>query len=215
MRKVIKIVIADDHLMFLEGISALLKDIPEIHVVAVALSGKQVMDIVRTEFIDIVVSDISMPEMDGIELTKLLKKSNPAIKILILSTHNDSKMIVNLMQSEVDGYILKNAEKDELVQALFSIAEGEKYFSEEVKKEYMDSFFAAAKKKELQTKLSRREIEILKNIAMELTAQEIADKLFISQNTVNTHRKNLLNKLHAKNTAGLVKYAMQHGLLDD
>jgi DNA-binding NarL/FixJ family response regulator len=215
MSKPIKIILADDHQMFLEGLSSLLKDIPELEIISLALSGKQVIEYLEKAPADIVVSDISMPEMDGIELNKLIKKSYPEVKVLILSTHNEADMIGKMIRNDVDGYLLKNAEKDELVQAIFSIAEGEKYFSEEVKNEYMNTFFSTHKKKDNQLKLSRREKEILKCIAMELTAQEIGDKLFISQNTVNTHRKNLLSKLNAKNTAGLVKYAMQNGLLDD
>ncbi len=215
MEKAINIIIADDHQMFLEGICSLLQNTPEVNVVDTALNGNEVIQKLKTAMIDIVVTDINMPEFDGIALSKYIKKNHPKIKILILSTHNDAEMIGKCIQNEVDGYLLKNAEKEELLKALETISKGEKYFGQEVKNEYMNNVFSASKEKEAVFQLSRREKEILKHIAMEYTTQEIAEKLFISQNTVNTHRKNLLSKINAKNTAGLVKYAMQQGLLNE
>lgn len=218
MRTEIKIIIVDDHQMFLEGLCALLQGEPHIKVVDVALNGKQLLDKITSLEVDIVVSDINMPEMDGIELSRQLKKKYPSIKTLILSTHNDAQMIGKCIQNDVDGYLLKNAEKQELLKALSAIVEGEKYFGQEVKNEYMKTVFSeggVTKEKENLAPLSRREKEILIHIAMEYTTQEIADKLFISQNTVNTHRKNLMSKLNAKNTAGLVKHAFQQGFLEE
>lgn len=218
MSKVIRVIIVDDHQMFLEGLCALLQEEPQIEVVDVALNGKQLLEKIEDVEVDVVVSDINMPEMDGIALSKQLKKAYPEIKTLILSTHNDAQMIGKCIQNNVDGYLLKNAEKQELLKALTSIVDGEKYFAQEVKSEYMKTVFSeggAAKEKENLAPLSRREKEILIHIAMEYTTLEIADKLFISQNTVNTHRKNLMSKLNAKNTAGLVKYAFQQGLLEE
>lgn len=218
MSTAIRIIIVDDHQMFLEGLCALLQGEPQIKVVDVALNGRQLLEKIKDVEIDVVVSDINMPEMDGIELSKQLKKEYPKIKTLILSTHNDAQMVGKCIQNDVDGYLLKNAEKQELLRALTIIVEGEKYFAEEVKSEYMKTVFSeggATKEKENLAPLSRREKEILVHIAMEYTTQEIADKLFISQNTVNTHRKNLMSKLNAKNTAGLVKYAIQQGLLEE
>ena len=215
MENPIKIIIADDHQMFLEGICSLLQNTPEVKVMDTALNGSEVIEKIKTADVDIVVTDINMPEFDGIALSKHIKKHHPGIKILILSTHNDAEMIGKCIQNEVDGYLLKNAEKEELLKALHTIAGGEKYFGQEVKNEYMNNVFSASKEKDVVFQLSRREKEILKYITMEYTTQEIADTLFISQNTVNTHRKNMLSKINAKNTAGLVKYAMQHGLLND
>lgn len=215
MENPIKIIIADDHQMFLEGICSLLQNTPEVVVTDTALNGNEVIEKIKTADVDIVVTDINMPIFDGIALSKYIKKHHPGLKILILSTHNDAEMIGKCIQNEVDGYLLKNAEKDELLKALETIASGEKYFGQEVKNEYMNNVFSASKEKETIFQLSRREKEILKYIAMEYTTQEIADTLFISQNTVNTHRKNMLSKINAKNTAGLVKYAMQQGLLKE
>ena len=218
MKSAIKIVIVDDHQMFLAGICSLLQEETSVEVVDVALNGQELVGKIGSLEVDIVVTDISMPEMDGIELCKYLKRSFPGIKILILSTHHDALTIMKCIQSEVDGYLLKNAEKQELLEALSSIMEGNNYFGQEVKKESMNNAFSAippSNEKENLSPLSRREKEVLIHISMEYTTQEIAEKLFISQNTVSTHRKNLMSKLSAKNTAGLVKYAIQHGFLEE
>ena len=218
MKSAIKIVIVDDHQMFLEGVRSLLQEETSVEVVDVALNGQELVGKIGSLEVDIVVTDISMPEMDGIELCKYLKKSFPGIKTLILSTHHDAPTIMKCTLTEVDGYLLKNAEKQELLKALSSIMEGNKYYGQEVKNECMNNAFSAispSKEKENLSPLSRREKEVLIHISMEYTTQEIAEKLFISQNTVSTHRKNLMSKLNAKNTAGLVKYAIQHGWLEE
>ncbi|WP_375577967.1 response regulator transcription factor [Marivirga tractuosa] len=215
MEKTINIIIVDDHQMFLEGISALLENIEDFKIIETCENGKMVFPIIEQHSIDIIVTDINMPEMDGIELSKRIKQEYPDIKTLILSTHSDINMIQKCIKNGVDGYLLKNAEKEELITALKEIYKGEKYFSQSVKDDYMNSVFTKTKNKNSLIQLSRRELEVLKLITKEYTAQEIADKLFISQNTVNTHRKNLLSKLNAKNTAGLVMYAVQNGLLNE
>jgi len=215
MNKTINIVIVDDHQMFLEGLSALLENVNDFRIIDTLENGKQVFPIIDTLSIDIIVTDINMPEMDGIELSKKIKQQYPHIKTLILSTHSDINMIQKCIKNGVDGYLLKNAEKEELITAIKEIYKGEKYFSQSVKDDYMNSVFTNSKNTDPLVQLSRRETEVLKLITEEYTAQEIADKLFISQNTVNTHRKNLLSKLNAKNTAGLVMYAVQNGLLNE
>jgi len=215
MKKTINIIIVDDHQMFLEGLSALLENVNDFKLIDTLENGKQVFPIIDTTSIDIIVTDINMPEMDGIELSKKIKQQYPYIKTLILSTHSDINMIQKCIKNGVDGYLLKNAEKEELITAIKEIYKGEKYFSQSVKDDYMNSVFTNSKNTDPLVQLSRREKEVLKLITEEYTAQEIADKLFISQNTVNTHRKNLLSKLNAKNTAGLVMYAVQNGLLNE
>lgn len=210
----IKIIIADDHKMFLQGIVSLLENEENITILGMAPNGKDVLKIVETSLPDILLLDISMPEMDGIEVTKIIKQQFPSVKILILSTHSSMQMISRLIRMGVDGYLLKNAEKKELLYAINTINKGQSYFSKEVtqKKEENNS---KLKSENLQiTELSIREKEILILIAQEFTGNEIAEKTFISLNTVNTHRRNLISKLNVKNTAGLVKYAIEYGLLD-
>ncbi|PJJ08616.1 LuxR family two component transcriptional regulator [Flavobacterium sp. 1] len=210
----IKIIIADDHTMFLQGIVSLLENEENITILGKAENGKAVFKIIENSIPDIILLDISMPEMDGIEVTKIIKQKFPSIKILIVSTHSNIQMIAKLIRMGVDGYLLKNAEKQELLHAIETIQNGATYFCKEVT-EKNDDNNSKIKSETLQiTELSNREKEILILIAQEFTGNEIAEKTFISLNTVNTHRRNLISKLNVKNTAGLVKYAIEYGLLD-
>lgn len=212
--KKINLLIADDHTMFLQGIVSLLEQEPEINVVGKAVNGIEALEIIKSQNIDLIILDISMPEMDGIELSKILKKEYPAVKILIVSTHSNASIISRLIRIGVNGYLLKNAEKSELLKAITTIAEGEDYFSEETEEKHLSNSLKIEKQVSNLTELSSREKEILVLIAHEYNTAEIAEKTFISLNTVNTHRRNLLSKLNAKNTAGLVKYAVENGLVD-
>ncbi|WP_035651269.1 response regulator transcription factor [Flavobacterium sp. ASV13] len=212
--KKINLLIADDHTMFLQGIVSLLEQESEINIVGKAINGIEALEVIKTKNPDLVILDISMPEMDGIELSKILKKDFPEIKILIVSTHSNVKIISRLIRIGVNGYLLKNAEKSELLKAIHSIASGENYFSEETEEKHLANHLKIEKQVSVLTELSSREKEILVLIAHEYNTAEIAEKTFISLNTVNTHRRNLLSKLNAKNTAGLVKYAVENGLVD-
>jgi len=210
----IKIIIADDHTMFLEGIVSLLENEESIHIIGKAANGKSALEIIENTLPDIILLDISMPEMDGIEVSKIIKQKHPSVKILIVSTHSNIQMIAKLIRIGVDGYLLKNAEKQELLHAINTIQNGKTYFCKEVEEKNEDNN-SKIKSETLQiTELSNREKEILILIAQEFTGSEIAEKTFISLNTVNTHRRNLISKLNVKNTAGLVKYAIEYGLLD-
>ncbi|PWB25188.1 response regulator transcription factor [Flavobacterium sp. HTF] len=210
----IKILIADDHTMFLQGIISLLEQEPNIEITGKAINGLEALEIIGQQPVDLVILDISMPEMDGIELSKILKKKYPAIRILVVSTHSNVSIISRLIRIGVNGYLLKNAEKAELLEAINTIANGENYFSEETEEKHLSNNLRIEKQVSTLTELSSREKEILVLIAHEYNTAEIAEKTFISLNTVNTHRKNLLSKLNAKNTAGLVKYAVENGLVD-
>jgi DNA-binding NarL/FixJ family response regulator len=210
----IKIIIADDHTMFLQGIVSLLENEENINILGKASNGKEALKIIETSLPDILLLDISMPEMDGIELTKIIKQQFPSVKILILSTHSTMQMIAKLIRMGVEGYLLKNAEKEELLHAIDTIKKGESYFSKEVTQKNEENN-SKIKSENLQiTELSTREKEIIILIAQGFTGNEIAEKLNISLNTANTHRKNLLSKINVKNTAGLVKYAIEYGMLD-
>ncbi|KAF2343102.1 response regulator transcription factor [Flavobacterium tistrianum] len=210
----IKLLIADDHTMFLQGIISLLEQEQNITIVGKAINGIEALEIVKKEDIDFIILDISMPEMDGIELSKILKKNHPTTKILIVSTHSNVMIISRLIRIGVNGYLLKNAEKEDLLKAINTIASGENYFAEELEEKHFINSTKIEKQISNLTELSSREKEILILIAQEYNTAEIAEKTFISLNTVNTHRRNLLSKLNAKNTAGLVKYAVENGLVD-
>lgn len=210
----VNLLIADDHTMFLQGITALLEQEPNITVIDKAINGIEALEIVKKGVVNFVILDISMPEMDGIELSKILKKQYPNVKILIVSTHSNVMVVSRLIRIGVNGYLLKNAEKEELLKAINTIASGENYFAEELEEKHLSNSSRIEKQVSNLTELSSREKEILVLIAHEYNTAEIAEKTFISLNTVNTHRRNLLSKLNAKNTAGLVKYAVENGLVD-
>ena len=209
------LIIADDHKMFIDGLLSILKDAPEFSVATTAKNGAQVikyLDINGVDDLHLLVTDLTMPEIDGIELNKIVKKKYPALKTLVVSMHIDGIMIDKLIRNNVDGYVPKNAEKEELLNAMRTIVKGEKCFSSEVKRAYTDAMFENKKQEEVQ--LTDREKEVLKLIAEENTTQEIADQLFLSKHTIESYRKNLISKLQVKNLAGLTKQAIKRGLLD-
>ncbi|KAF2330579.1 response regulator transcription factor [Flavobacterium ginsenosidimutans] len=210
----INLLIADDHTMFLQGIISLLEQEPNITIVDKAINGIEALEIIKKGTTDFIILDISMPEMDGIELSKILRKEYPNIKILIVSTHSNVMIVSRLIRIGVNGYLLKNAEKEELLEAINSIASGKNYFAEELEEKHLMNSLKIEKQVSNLADLSSREKEILILIAHEYNTAEIAEKTFISLNTVNTHRRNLLSKINAKNTAGLVKYAVENGLVD-
>ncbi|MBB6325770.1 DNA-binding NarL/FixJ family response regulator [Algoriphagus iocasae] len=210
----INVLIADDHQMFIDGIRALLQDIPGIKVVGEACNGKEAIIHCRENQVDIVIMDVNMPEMDGVEATKELFKTNKKLKVLGLSMHRDRHFISDMLKSGANGYILKNTGKKDLLDAIYSLYKGETYVSEEVNKILLASFLKDSSKYEVKERLSERESEVLDCIAIGLTTLEIGEKLFISKNTVETHRKNLLYKLKAKNTAELVNNAYKRGLIN-
>ena len=210
------LIIADDHKMFIDGLLSILKDAPEFSVVTTAKNGAQVikyLDINGVDDLHLLITDLTMPEMDGIELNKIVKDKYPKLKTLVVSMHIDGGMIDKLIRNNVDGYVPKNAEKDELLEAIRTIIKGEKYFSAEIKRAYTDAMFEQKKQEEVS--LTDREKEVLKLIAEENTTQEIADILFLSKHTIESYRKNLISKLQVKNLAGLTKHALKMGLLEN
>ncbi len=210
----IKIIVADDHQMFLDGIKALLKNEKDIKVTGEALNGAEVLALLSKERADIVLLDVNMPEMDGIEATKQIRAKYPGVKILMLTMYNKHEFIFGLVNAGASGYILKNTGKKELVEAIHAVYEGKTYYGKEVTETILQNFSKQpAEQKMDSAQLTDREKEVLKLIAQEYTTHEIADQLFISTNTVETHRKNLMSKLNAKNIAGLVKFALQTGLI--
>jgi len=209
----IKVLIADDHQMFVDGLKSLLEESTEISVVGEARNGREVLEICGEKEVDIVIMDINMPVMDGIQTTKELLKKKPSMKILGLSMFNDRDYIADMLKAGALGYILKNTGKENLLNAIHTLQSGASYLGEEVSKTLLNSFIKNGQVPQLIEKLSDREKEVLEYIATGLTTQEIAEKLFISKNTVETHRKNLLYKLKARNTAELVNNAYKQRLI--
>jgi len=214
------VAIADDHQILVDGIRLLLKEHPAVEIVVTANNGKELVEALH-EGIDIVILDINMPEMDGVETIKILKKEFPKINTLILSTLDDTKLIRKMLQLGAMGYILKNTSGDELARAIETVHNGDYYFTPAIQRKVLALPVRAKKEKKSYKReghhasLTKRELEIIKLIAEEYSGPEIAEYLFISINTVETHRKNLVQKLGVKNTIGLVKYAIKHELIDN
>jgi len=212
-----KLIIADDHKMFLDGLLSILAFKEEYNIVLTANSGKNVikyLDINNSkEAIDLVITDVNMPDINGIELNKHIKTKHPKTKTLVVSMLHDTTTVQTLTKDNVDGYVPKNAEKQELLEAIEKILKGDKYFSQSIKDVYLKGMFS--NEKSLIESLSKREKEVLKLIAEEYTTQEIADKLFLSKHTIESYRKNLISKLEVRNLAGLTKYAIKLGLLEE
>lgn len=208
-----KVLIADDHQMFVDGLKSLLEEEKDLCVVGEAKNGLEVLDICDREPVDIVIMDINMPLMDGIQTSKELSKRHPAVKILGLSMYNDRDYISDILKAGALGYVLKNTGKENLLKAISTLQSGANYLSEEVSKTLLSSFIKNVQYDQAMEKLSDREKEVLECIATGLTTHEIGDKLFISKNTVETHRKNLLYKLKARNTAELINNAYKQRLI--
>ncbi len=210
-----KLIIADDHKMFLDGLLSILSHKEEYDIILTSDSGKNIVkyvDINTDEQIDLIITDINMPEVNGITLNKHIKTNHPKIKTLVVSMLHDSRSVQTLTKDNVDGYIPKNAEKDELLLAIETILKGEKYFSQSIKDVYLKGMFS--NEQSIEESLSKREKEVLTLIAQEFTTQEIADQLFLSKHTIESYRKNLISKLDVRNLAGLTKYAIKLGLTE-
>lgn len=210
----IRILIADDHQMFIDGLKALLKREKNIHIVAEVSNGADALDFIKKQQPDILITDISMPGMSGVELTKLVKQHYPDVRVLVLSMYNDREIVGEILMSEAEGYILKNTGRQELINAIQRIAGNSTYYSNEV----LNIMMTRMKKQKVIEKntalLTPREIEIVKLIMQEFSSEEIADKLFISKRTVDTHRKNIIQKTNTKTLVGLLKFALENNLVD-
>lgn len=212
MNQRIKIVIADDHQMLIDGIKSLLKEVENIAIVGSANNGNDALILIEQHSPDILLSDINMPGMGGLELARILKQKHKAVKIISLSMYSDAVVVRDMLQAGVSGYVLKNTGKEELVDAINKVYGGGVYYSLEISEMMMRNI--SIKKEEGATTLTAREIEIVKLIGLEMTNAQIGEKLFISERTVETHRKNIFRKTNTKTVIGLLKYAYEHKLLD-
>ena len=198
----IQVFLVDDHPMVLEGLSAMLKNNPDVEVVGMASNGKSCLAYFLNRTADVILLDINLPDMSGIDLCLTLRKKYPELKIIALTNFDQRVYWEKMKNNGASGYLLKNSSSEELIEAIQKVYNGGDYwktFSTEVKSS--------------QLVLTRREVEVLALISEGLTNQEIADKIFVSTSTVDSHRKNLLSKLHAKNTAALVNYAMKNKII--
>jgi DNA-binding NarL/FixJ family response regulator len=203
----VKVFIVDDHYMVIEGIRSMLQPVQTIEWMGHATNAKSCMAFLQNQVPDVILMDINLPDKNGIELCKEVLTHSPSVKVLGLSTFNQLSFIEKMMENGASGYLLKNAVGDEIMEAIEAVLTGEKYFSNDV------STLLEVKSQNYPT-ITRREKEVLTLIAEGLTNPQIAEKTFVSVTTIETHRKNLLMKLEAKNTAELVRLAFKYALLE-
>lgn len=214
----INVLIADDHAMFVDGIDSILEQESEVKVVGRCYDGPSVLSFINENEVDVILLDVNLPGMTGIEVCKELQKTDASAKVIAISMFNEESFVTEILKHGAKGYILKNTGREELLKAIHTIHSGETYFSHEVTQTIMKGLVKKRRSSSISSgfypKISRREKEVLKLIIDEHTTQEIADKLFISLKTVESHRSSLLGKLNARNTAGLVRIALEHNLLE-
>jgi DNA-binding NarL/FixJ family response regulator len=207
----VKLLIADDHTILRDGIVSLLQGEESFIVAGTAGNGYEVLDLVSKNDYDVCLLDISMPGLDGMETARMIKEKKPGIRIIMLTTYNDREIISELVHIGVSGYLLKNSDKHELVEAIQKVMKGRHYFSEEVERIILQGL--NEKKSTEVISLTERELEVVQLLAREYTNEKIAGELHISYRTVETHRKNIMQKTRAHNLAGLLKYAYNKGLI--
>ncbi|MBL7945228.1 MAG: response regulator transcription factor [Flavobacteriales bacterium] len=211
----IKLALADDQNLFRKGMSMLLRELEGMEVTLECANGKDLLKAIAVVPVDIVLLDLEMPVMDGVETMKRMRTDHPEVKVVVLSMHSEEKFIVHLMELGANGYLLKTAEAAEVETAIRSVAESGYYFSDMVSQVMLQGLVKRDKVRpyfNVVDPLSDREIEVLKLICAEKTTPEIAEQLFLSPRTVEGHRNNILLKTGARNVAGLVVFAMTNGI---
>lgn len=217
--KVIKLMIVDDHQLFRSGLISLMNSFQDIEVLGEAGNGQELLNLLEEKQPDVILMDLNMPTMDGIEATKAVKAKYPDIKIVILTMQDEDKFIIHLIDQGANGYLLKNAHPEEMVHAIRTVVEQDQYFNQMTSQVLLNSLRDGRKKNQKpnfsnQLELTRREREVLQLICEGLSNAEISEKLFISIRTVEGHRSNLLNKTDTRNSAGLVAYAIRNNLVN-
>lgn len=210
--KKLQIILADDHQMFRDGVRAVLADEKDIEVMGEVGDGTSLFDLLRTVHPDLVITDIHMPGMSGIEIAKRLKHEYPDIKVLMLSMHTNEEFITKALHVGADGYLPKDTSMMELLDAIKSICEGENYFNKSISDTILKSMIKSpggGDDPENAESLTSREKEIVLLVVDGMTNKEIADKLCISVRTVDSHKNNVMQKLHLKSSVELVKYAIR------
>jgi len=211
----IKIILTDDHQLFRDGIKSLLEDVENIAVIGEASNEKELFDIIKKVNPNIIILDITLPGVSGIEITKRIKIEYPEINILILSMHNDDEFVVNALEAGAKGYLPKDINKEELLEAIYTINSGDEYYNKEISKIFLKKYIHRNKAGlEGDTPiLTKREIEIVKLVSEGYKNQEVAEKLFISIRTVDAHKNNIMKKLKLKSTIEIVKFAIKNDII--
>ena len=214
--KEVSILIVDDHQIIIDGIRSLLRDQPDLKVIGESCNGKEAVDFLALLHADIVLMDIDMPLMNGIDATRKIKAEFDGVKVIILTMHNEGGLIKTLVSAGADGYILKNSDRHELIDAIRKVSSGQSYFSPDVTLSLLNKTtrpMVGSEEDNVHVDLTSRESEVLTLIAKGHTNKEIGEKLFISHRTVDTHRTNLMKKIGVNNIAGLIRYAIRRGFV--
>lgn len=214
----IRIHLADDHQILIDGISSLLQTIPDFELVGSSLNGSTLFDEVTQNKADVLMLDINMPQKDGIAVIKEFAEKGFPCKVIILSSYDDLKLIKEIMKLGASGYLTKQCAGENIIEAIEAVYRGEEYFCEAVREKIFNNVTKDNPKlnkidSDLNSILTGREIEIITLISLEYSGKEISEQLYISINTVETHRKNIMKKLDLKNSIGLVKYAIKNNLV--
>lgn len=210
----IRILLADDHQMMLDGIQALLDQSDEVEVVAAVLDGAQALIATREHRPDVVLLDINMPVMDGLAACEAIVKEFPSVNVIAMSMHGEGRLVQAMLQKGARGYLLKNCGGEELLNAIRTVRSGSTWITKEASDKLVENLHTPRRRSAAMVEeLTARETDVLRLIAKEFTTGEIGQELGVTENTVESHRRQLLQKLGARNSAGLVRIAMERGLL--
>lgn len=212
--KSMKVAIADDHPIVANGLKRVLSDFPHIEVVGVYTSGNALLQGIGANVPDVLVLDMHLPDLEGPELARKVLKTHPTVRILVLSSSDVLVQVKKMLQIGCMGYLLKDSDDLTIIKAIETVYEGGQFLAPTLQQRVVEDMFKVRQQEKQSTLLTRREKEVLQLILQEFTNQEIANKLFISLHTVDNHRSSLLQKLNVKNTAGLVKKAIETGIVE-
>ncbi len=214
----IRLVIADDHEIFRDGLALMLSKQDNLALVGQAGDGRELVQVASEQRPDLVITDIKMPKLDGISASKLLLKQFPDLKIIALSMFDEENLIVEMLEIGAKGYLLKNADKKEILEAIFTVSEGNIYYCRDTTARLATMIVRSKfdpQKKKIAAQFTDREKEIIRLICQQCTAQEIGDRLFLSKRTVEGYRTKILEKMDVKNTAGVVVFALRQGMIGE
>lgn len=218
MKQTIRLVIADDHEIFRDGLALMLSKQENISLVGQAGDGQELIQLVAEKKPDLVLTDIKMPLLDGIAASRLLLQRDPGLKIIVLSMFGEENLIVEMLEAGAKGYLLKNAHKKEILEAILTVHEGNIFYCKDTTAR-LASLIVKSKfdplKKEVNTLFTDREREVVRLICRQHTAQEIGERLFLSKRTVEGYRTKILEKMDVKNTAGVVVFALKHNMIGE
>jgi len=219
MERKITVHIADDHQILIDGVKAVLKIEPNIEVIGFSLNGMEVVSWFQENEADVLILDINMPELDGIEVLKRLKDFKKRPEIIVLSSYDDVKLVKEVLQMGAKGFVPKKSAGEHIVNAVNKVSEGNQYFTDDVKEKMMQTLLNGQVKNEgsqdgvLISSLTKREVQVLKLVAQQYSTREIGEELHISESTVETHRKNLMKKVKVKNSVGLAIFALKNEVI--